>query len=48
MIKLFRWLKKKFKCFNYGHDYYYNKYAECFFCKRCGKATKLPSWFKED
>lgn len=48
MIKMFRWLKKKIKCFNYGHDYYYNKYAECFFCKRCGKATKFPSWSKED
>lgn len=48
MIKILRWLKKKFKCFNYGHDYYYNKYADYFFCKRCGKVTKIPYWCNED
>lgn len=48
MIKIIKWLKKKLHCLNYGHEYYYNKYADYFFCKKCGKVSKFPSWSKED
>lgn len=48
MSKIFKWIKKKIKCFNSGHDWYYNKYSEYFHCKVCGKVTKFPSWDKED
>ena len=43
-------VKKKLHCLNYGHEYYYNKYADYFFCKKCGKTHKIevdPVGFKK-
>lgn len=48
MKKIYLWIKKRIKCWNEGHDWYYSEYANYWFCKRCGKATKIPYWFKEE
>ena len=48
MKKIYLWLKKHIKCWNEGHDYYYNSYAEYFICRRCGHVSKHGKWAKED
>ena len=48
MKKVYLWIKKHIKCWHEGHDWYYSKYADCWFCKRCGKAVRIPHWFKEE
>lgn len=50
MKKILALLKKKLKCLNEGHDYYYREtFNEGFFiCKRCGKVSRFGTWAKED
>ena len=48
MKKVYLWIKKHIKCWHEGHDWYYSKYADCWFCKRCGKVVRIPHWFKEE
>ena len=42
MKNLLKFLLIRLKCFWEGHDWYYSKYADYWFCKRCGKATMIP------
>ena len=48
MKKVYLWIKKHIKCWHEGHDWYYSKYAGYWFCKKCGKAVRIPHWFKEE
>lgn len=51
MKKIYKWLKKKLKCFNEGHDYRYKEVDNnggYFICQRCGKVSRTAFWSRED
>lgn len=50
MKKIYKWLKKKLKCFNEGHDYRYKELINegYFICQRCGKVSRTAFWSKEE
>lgn len=51
MKKIYKWLKKKLKCLNEGHDYRYQETFNSggyFICQRCGKVSRTAFWSKED
>ena len=50
MKKIYKWLKKKLKCFNEGHDYRYKELINggFFICQRCGKVSRTAFWSKEE
>ena len=51
MKKIYKWLKKKLKCFNEGHDYRYkevDRNGGYFICQRCGKVSRTAFWSKEE
>ena len=51
MKKIYKWLKKKLKCFNEGHNYRYkevDRNGGYFICQRCGKVSRTAFWSKEE